>query len=152
MVTKAQKDAEQAKAAEEFQTPQASQEEKEPTIERAMRFKRTRIIAQPLWKWLPDEPKFMEIKQAIFLGKDIKQVKGGKKMEPAHLMGVVNMETGENMQVIVGTVLKSTLEEDFPDETYVGKCFEIIQNKGTRAYKTYSIYEIEMIEITHDDD
>jgi hypothetical protein len=58
---------------------------------------------------------------------------------------VTNLETGEEMQIIANEVLKSSLEDAYPDASYVGKSFEIVRKpiqKG-KKYVTFTITEIE---------
>lgn len=64
--------------------------------------------------------------------------------EPPTICRVTNLETGELCQLIVPVVLKSELNENFPDAGYVGKCFELIKHKieGDKKYSTWGITEI----------
>ena len=66
-------------------------------------------------------------------------------------MNVVNLETGEDMQIIVPTVLRGILQEDYPDNAYVGKCFEVILHKhmdktdpSKLKYNKFAVAEIEV--------
>lgn len=69
-----------------------------------------------------------------------------KEREPATVATVVNTQTGEQFIYLVASVVKSNLERDYPDETYVGKSF-YIQNKGKRTenqrYNDFAIIEVE---------
>lgn len=68
----------------------------------------------------------------------------GQKKEPPYLARVINLETGEEMDIIVNAVLKSTLDDEFPDNGYVGKSFEIVRHSiAGRDYKTYDVTEID---------
>lgn len=69
----------------------------------------------------------------------------GKVKEPATVMGVTDLDSGEVTQVIVGAVLKGILNETYPKDGYVGKSFEITKHaKATgKRYNTYSVFEIE---------
>lgn len=123
-------------------------------------------ITFPLWKWLLDEPKYFKCVGPIFQGKEIKEGATKEQEKPADLMVVINLETGEEMQIIVGAVLKGNIEEHYaptlkgkPAEPkdgyfvegenadnfpYVGKCFVAVQSKiENKRYKGYSLTEIE---------
>ncbi len=103
-----------------------------------------RQVTVPLLKFAVDVPLFIRSEGKIYKGKEIKGTKGGVKMEPADLMRVVNLETGEIAEVIVGALFKDTLTEEYPDHAYVGKCFSIVQKKiEGKRYKGYVISEIE---------
>jgi len=71
--------------------------------------------------------------------------KDGKVMEPATVLPVTDLETGEVTQIILGAVLKGILEETYPKDSYVGLSFEITKHaKATgKRYNTYSVFEID---------
>lgn len=107
-------------------------------------------ITLPLLKFADGRTLYFRAESKIFTGKDIKQTAGKdsegkpKKMEPAQLMNVVDLATGEDSQIIVGAVLKGNLEEHYPKNTYVGRCFQATQHKiEGKRYKNYTICEIE---------
>lgn len=115
---------------------------------KAPQFKRKAQLTFPVLKKQDDTPIFVRIEGAIFTGRDIQTKKGEEMEKPAQIARVTNLETGEQMEMICNKVLESTLNEQMPDDGYVGKCFEIIQRVGKkgaggRAYKTYSVWEID---------
>jgi hypothetical protein len=68
-------------------------------------------------------------------------------MPPANIALVIDLTTGEEMQYIISAVLGSTLAEEYPDHSYVGKSFAVMKlppdhGRGKR-YATFSIAEIE---------
>ena len=103
-------------------------------------------VTLPLSKWKNETPKFLQFKGEIFLGKQLADAKldaDGKAQKPAHLANVVDLETGEEMQVICASVLKATLEEEYPAGAYVEKAFMLTQHRDTqKKYNTYSIAEL----------
>jgi hypothetical protein len=106
-------------------------------------FRVTRNVTLPLSKWKNDQPKFLLIESPIFQGKQIAQKDGQPEEKPADLMNCVDLETGEQVQVIVGTVLKGTLQDEYPDNSYVGKYFSITQLRDPgKKYNTYSVQEL----------
>lgn len=76
----------------------------------------------------------------------------GKKIEqkaPAHVANIINLDTGEEMQIVGSKVLRGTLEEEYPEEGYVGRCFEIEnlgKHAGGRATEGYNIFRIVEVE------
>lgn len=72
---------------------------------------------------------------------------------PPELAKVVNLETGEHMEIIVSTVLGAELRESYSGDTYVMKGFEIKKFKmqNGKRYATFQIAELELEEtIAHD--
>jgi hypothetical protein len=97
---------------------------------------------------------FVKIEGSMFTGKAMKEkiVEGQKPKEPATLLNVINLSTGEEAQLVVPTVMKSVFEEDYADDSYVGKCFHIknLGKKDTQAGQRYNKLLIEEIEVETD--
>ena len=110
----------------------------------ARTFTRKAQITFPVLKKADDIPIYVKITEPIFTGKEMQTKKGEDEMKPAQIARVVDLETGLVMEMICNAVLESTLNESFPDQGYVGKCFEITQHakKEGKRYKTYSVWEI----------
>lgn len=108
-----------------------------------LKFDVVKNVTLPLLKQQDDTTVYIQITGEIFTGKEMKGSGDKQKMEPADLMNIVDLETGEEMQMIANAVLKSTLEEEYPEAAYVGKQFAITRNsvEGKR-YKTYKVQEI----------
>lgn len=109
------------------------------------RFKKVRNVTLPLLKMVENHAVYIKSMGVMFVGKQIDD-----KKEPATLMNVVNLETGEEMQIIVPTVLKGILSEEYPDDGYVGKSFEIILHKhmdktdpSKLKYNKFTVAEVE---------
>ncbi len=110
------------------------------------------LVTLPLWKWQDGTEKAFKILTPIVLGKVVKDrgaagetagADKAKAMEPAHVCNVVNLETGEQCQIITGSVLMGNLKEAYPDDSYVGRCFISTQTKiEGKRYKGYSLAEI----------
>lgn len=108
-------------------------------------FKRevAKVVTLPLFKWTVGVELCFSADSPIFKGKEIKGVGDAAKMEPADLMNVTNLETGEQGQIIVGAVLKGIMEETYPDAEYVGKRFAVTQSKvDGKRYKAYQVLEL----------
>lgn len=76
--------------------------------------------------------------------KNTKKV-AGKEMEPATVCSAINLETGEQVNMILPAVVKGNLEEQYEDDSYVGKCF-LMTNNGKREGKKYNDFSIIEIE------
>lgn len=80
---------------------------------------------------------------------DVKE--GAKPKEPATILDVINLETSEVAQLVVPAMMKSTLEEEYEDGSYVGKCFHVknqgkqdVKAGGGQQYNKILIEEIEL--------
>ena len=92
---------------------------------------------------------YVKIESSMHEGQEMKADKGSKEpKKPAIVCDVINLETGEAAQIVVGAVIKSTLDAEYPDEGYVGLCFHI-KNTGKKdipgggSYNKFLIEEIE---------
>lgn len=114
-----------------------------------MKFKKVRVVTLPLFKWQANFERYYRIDGPMFVGKSMKEApatdgKPSKQKEPAVLCNVTDLETGEQGQIILGKVLQEILNEDYPEQAYVGKCFAIEQRKiPGKDYNGYSVTEIE---------
>lgn len=114
------------------------------------KFKVKKHVTLPLLVVNDEVPSYVKITGAIFQAKELegsraRKNENGQVQQPPHLFHAINLETGEMVQAIANDVLKSTLEDTYPDESYVGKSFEYVRHamvKG-KKYKTFSITEIE---------
>jgi hypothetical protein len=110
-------------------------------------FKISKRVTLPLFKIAPNTEYYFQIESAMFIGKEVKEGRGGseaKKKEPATLMRVINLETGELGQIICGAVLRGIFDDEYPEEKYVGKLFAIEMHKIVgKDYNGYSVTEIE---------
>jgi hypothetical protein len=107
-----------------------------------------RLVTLPLWKWADGVEKAFTCDDEIKLGRIVASKtknNDGKEMEPASIMHVTDLETGAKCQLIVGAVLKSTLEENYPGNSYVGLSFTSTQSKVEgKRYRAYSLAEVEL--------
>lgn len=115
-------------------------------------------VTLPHFKLAEDgTPNYFKFLSAIEKGKDLEAGKARKakdgdaketdeQMEAPDLMEVLDLATGELGQIIVNAVLKSNLEEKYPNNGYVDKMFLIRKlaavKKGSRKYYTFEILEI----------
>jgi hypothetical protein len=111
-------------------------------------FKRKKLLTRPIIKFQVGQPNYVKIEGKIYLGREMKgdmTADGKKKKEPAHLADVIDLKTGELGQIIVAAVVLSVLNEEYPGDSYVGKCFAITK-KTQQPGKSYFGYNVEEIE------
>lgn len=114
-----------------------------------MEFKTKKLLTVPLLKLIENETKYVKITGAMFVGKEIAGRRGAapdaKKKEPATLFNAVNLEDGTECQIIVSTVVKGVLHDEYANDSYVGKCFAItkLPRKEGKDYNGFKIVEIE---------
>lgn len=111
-----------------------------------MAFKRVKNLTLDILKFVVNEPRYVKITGPIHLGKDQKKAADDdKKREPAHLAPCVNLDDGAECQIIVSAVVLSTLNDEYPNDAYVGKCFEIVKKTRVegKQYFPYGVVEIE---------
>jgi hypothetical protein len=110
-----------------------------------MEFKTKRLLTIPVLKFAVGQPRYVKITGAMFTGKQQKAVGDEKPKAPATLAPTVNLEDGSVCQIIVSSVVKSILTDEYPGDGYVGKCFKL--TKGERnPGKQYNQFEVEEIE------
>jgi hypothetical protein len=110
-----------------------------------MAFKKVRNLTLDILKFVENEPRNIKITGAIHEGKPQKAVPGETAKAPAHLATCINLEDGSECQIIVAAVVMSVLNDEYPNEAYVGKCFEITKKARTpgKQYFPYGVEEIE---------
>lgn len=104
-----------------------------------------RVVTLPLLKMAVGVTVHAKMLTKMYIGKDMKQKEGDKKKEPATLIDVVDLTTGEPAQIIVSAVVKSVLSEEYPNDSYVGKCFSITKQTRVpgKGYDPFRVVEIE---------
>jgi hypothetical protein len=104
-------------------------------------------VTMPTLKLMPDVPVYVKITEAIFEGKTQPPKDGETAKKPPMIFNVINLETGEVCQMVAGTVVQREIQDNYPKDAYVEKCFMIVKGKkkgsGDRGYFTYEIAEIE---------
>lgn len=121
----------------------AAVQENLPGVAALPKFKVVKHVTMPTFKLANDIPLFVTIDDKIFTGK---KLKGEDKKEPAKIVNVTNLTTGEVGQIVLGTVLLSNLMETYPNDGYVGKSFQITKHSKVagKEYNNYTILEIEI--------
>jgi hypothetical protein len=99
----------------------------------------------PLLKLTEGNTQYVKITAPMHLGKEQKAKDGEKKKEPAMLANCVNLQDGSECQIILSAVVKSVLEDEYPNSAYVGKCFAITK-QGRAPGKSYNQFDVVEIE------
>ena len=110
------------------------------------KYPRTRSVTLPTLRLVEETAVFVTVTAPMAVSQVAQRPdKDGKVKEPATVMPVTNMDTGEVTQIIVGAALKGILTETYPKNGYVGLSFEITKHgkAAGKRYNTYSVFEIE---------
>lgn len=114
-----------------------------------IRFKKKKVLTRPVLKLVEDTPIYVKIVGPMHLGKEMKEKAGEKKKDPATLIDVINLDTGEEAQIIASAVIKSVLDESYPNNAYVGLGFSMTK-QARQPGKQYNPVHIEEIELPAD--
>ena len=137
----APKKAAQKKAATRARKPAATASK--PTTGFVPKVKRQLVLPLLNRGMKPGDVLNIEITGEIYQGKPQKGAKPNEK--PADLCAATNLATGELGEVIMSAVVKSTLEETYPNQGYIGLWFQISKGEkkaGTRYFQ-YAVNELE---------
>jgi len=83
--------------------------------------------------------------------KEQKDKNGAIKVDPEtgavlmiHVANVVDISDGEVKELVVGNVLYKKLNENYPNQGYVGRAFELVKHakKDKEKFKRYDIFEL----------
>lgn len=107
-----------------------------------------KILTLPLLKMAEGSPIYIKFTAPHFVGKQVAEA-DGKKKEPPIMANVVNLPTGELVQIMLGSVLVGILRDEYPNDAYVGKGFEIMLTEKKRGrnggnYNTYKVAELDL--------
>lgn len=107
--------------------------------------KRKKLLTRPVLKYVVDIANNVKIEEKMHIGKEMKAKEGEKMKEPATLFNVIDLNTGEPAQLICNAVVKSVLNESYPNDSYVGLCFSITKKARTpgKQYDPFMIEEID---------
>lgn len=107
-------------------------------------FKKVRQVTLPVLKLDSKEPRYLHFIGPMHLGEAVKAGEGKKQMEPATVAHCLDMTTGEEGQLICSAMLASQIRREYPDDSYVGRGFELTSTKvPDKKYNIVSITEVE---------
>jgi hypothetical protein len=116
------------------------------------KYKIARRVTLPTINPKTNEPVVLRIEDEMRIStyskpQTAEDVKAAKpKEKPATICTVTNMETGEVALLLVSEVVKTNLEEHYPDGDYVGRVFGM-QKLPKREGKRYFDFEITELEL-----
>lgn len=106
-----------------------------------MEVRKIKQVTLAVHKIPKDVEKYFLIQTPIHTGKKIDDAK-----EPAKLCQAIDLETGELGLLICPTVMVKEMNEQYPNDSYVGKCFSVCfamsKTKAGNAVNIPSIAEI----------
>jgi hypothetical protein len=111
----------------------------------AVAYNLKKTLGGQLWKWEDGIEKVFTVVSPIRAGKAVSNPRSGIAKAP-DIMTVRDAADGDEKEILVGAVLKSSLVENYPDDAYVGLTFACTQGAvkaGTR-YKTMNVAEVEL--------
>lgn len=115
------------------------------------KFTRKKSISLPILKFETGSTLFVKILE-IKTKPDIEKKTGKPKIDPQtgeikniSVAKVIELESMEEYELVLGAVLVSQLEENYEKEAINGKSFEItkIDKKPGKGYYTFQIYELD---------
>lgn len=108
-------------------------------------FKVKRNLTLPTLSLKANEVCFVRFDEKIYIGKKAEPKDKEAAKEPPHLVNVTDLETGEQKTLILNTVLVSTINEAYPNDSYVGLAFRIekLEKKAGKDYHTFKVQEVE---------
>ena len=113
----------------------------------AVTYKIAKALNSGLWKWEDGVEKVFTILGPIRVGRTVANPRNGIAKAP-DILSVRDVEDGNEKEILVGQVLKSSLSENYPDDSYVGKTFACTQSAPPtgKRYKQMAVNEVEIEE------
>jgi hypothetical protein len=113
---------------------------------KGLNFTIARRVVVPTMK-VGSDPIFVQFEQPIEVRQKQEDDGKGNMIEKTIEIGrVTNLETGEIVEIVIGTVLHSELNGAYADNAYVGKQFRIVKKDvPNKRYKAYELDEIKLI-------
>lgn len=110
-----------------------------------LKFTVKKRVTLPLIKPKLDVPVFIKINEPVFVGKKLESG-ASKDMEAATLANVTDLETGEEAQIIVPSVLAGIFKDEYADDAYVGLSFQLTKHPKVsgKRYHNFTVVEIEV--------
>lgn len=74
-----------------------------------------------------------------------KNINPADEKEAAHVANVLNLDDGALYQIVLAKQLRGTLEEEYPNDGYVGKIFRLEntgKKKGGKSAEGYNVFKI----------
>ena len=106
-----------------------------------------KTLGGSLWKWEDGTEKVFTILGPIRAGRIVDNPRNGIAKAP-DILAVRDAADGNEKEILVGQVLKSSLVENYPDDAYIGKTFACTQSAppANKRYKQMAVNEVELDE------
>lgn len=113
----------------------------------AVTYKIAKALNGGLWRWTDGEEKVFTILGPIRAGRIVDNPRNGIAKAP-DILAVRDAADGNEKEILVGQVLKSSLVENYPDDGYIGKTFACTQSAppANKRYKQMAVNEVELDE------
>lgn len=114
-----------------------------------VKFRRKKLLTKAALKLQVDKPVYVLIMSKIHEGSQRGKAQvdsDGKPKKPPMICDIIDLDTGEDCALICAEIIKTELTETYPNDSYVGKGFEITKQKRKegKRYDPYGIAEIEV--------
>jgi len=109
-------------------------------------YRRVSRVTRSTMKLEPEKQFYLKIASRINESANAgKKNADGSERKRANVMLATNMVTGEEVQIVVPTVLHSNLLTLYPDHSYVGRAFEITRHApgNGKDYSTFDVWEVD---------
>lgn len=118
-------------------------------------FRVIKHVTRPLLKLVDNQPAYVKVDGAFKQAeqqkkpKMVKQADGSEVPQPPpFVVDVTNLENNQPSTMVANEVFRTELQKQYPNDTYVGKYFEVIKNTKAEGknYNTFGITEIAPVE------
>lgn len=104
-------------------------------------------VTRPLLKLENGVQYYIKIEAPFKLAEQMKNPKkdaAGNVIPPPTIVDVINLDGGISSQMVANEVFKSELQKQYPNDSYVGKLFELVKNTKAEGknYNTFGITEL----------
>lgn len=112
--------------------------------------KAVKIVRQlvfPTLQLKPAEAVYVTIKSKIEVSKSTVQKKGAEARKPASVMQVIDKMDDKEKTIVVNKVLEGTLNEQYPNDGYVGRSFMIKKSADKKKGDSGEYFNFDLNEI-----
>ena len=111
-------------------------------VEKTFKYKVINQVTREIKKIDSGEEVFIIFEGEIYTGEVLEKA---KIQTPPQLCNIIDLETGEKMLLILPKVLDASIQENYPNHSYVGKSFRLVKEViDGKKYSTWAIQEIEI--------
>lgn len=118
--------------------------EKSVMLSNGQTYKLARRVTVPLLSWKEVDVPIPFTSTGPYIYTAEKKTKKGETLPATPMMPVIDLNTGREARLIVGAIMQSLLEDEYPNNSYVNKSF-VLLNRGKPEGKRFN--DIELVEI-----